>query len=294
MIKVLVTGANGQLGLSIRARSKDHPEFDFLFTDIEELDITKYEETENFILRFQPEVLVNCASYNAVDQAEDDPAPAIMINSNAVQKLAGMARKHGFGFIHISTDYIFDGKKGSPYTELDDPNPQSKYAHSKFIGEQAVHAAGPRAALIRTSWLYSEYAHNFVKTIRKLAHSRDELNVVNDQYGTPTYAGDLAEAILTLIPNIESFKGVQTYNYSNEGLTNWAEFAESIIEFSGLNCKVNAVTTEKYGLAKAARPAYSLLDKTKIKSEYNIEIPDWRESLKKCINNLDKESSKHE
>ena len=289
MIKVLVTGANGQLGMSFRDESKDHPNIEFLYTDIEDLDITNYNETERLILDFKPAVLVNCASVNAVDQAEDDPALAIKINSNAVQSLAGMARKHGFGFIHISTDYIFDGKKGSAYTELDEPNPQSKYAHSKFIGEQAVLTAGPNAAIIRASWLYSEYAHNFVKTIRKLALSRDEISVVNDQLGTPTYAGDLAKAILIMIPHISDFNGVKTYNYSNEGLTHWAEFATAIIEYSGLHCKVIPVTTEEYGMSKAARPAYSLLDKTKIKSEFNIEIPDWRESLKKCINNLEKE-----
>jgi len=294
MLKVLVTGANGQLGKSIKAAECNYRDYKFYYSDIEELDITNYEETEKFILNIQPDIIINCASYNAVDKAEYDHQKAIEINSKAVQSLAGMAKKHQIGFVHISTDYIFDGQKGTAYTEMDDPNPQSKYAHSKYIGEQAVLTSKPNAAIIRTSWLYSEYAHNFVKTILKLAQTKDELRVVNDQIGTPTYAGDLAETILIMIPSINEFGGVKTYNYSNEGLTHWAEFAEAIIDFSGLDCMVIPVSTEEYGLTKAARPAYSLLDKSKIKNEFNILIPDWKESLKKCINNLEKEQDKHE
>jgi len=286
-MKVLVTGANGQLGMSLQAGSKAFPDHEFLFTDLEELDITSYDAIEEMVLSWNPDVLINCASYNAVDTAEDEPMKALLINGKAVQSLAGLADKHGFGMIHVSTDYIFDGIKGSAYTELDEPHPQSKYAHSKYIGEQAVHTAGPSAAIIRTSWLYSEYAHNFVKTIRKLAVERDELRVVSDQMGTPTYAADLADAILEMLPAINDFKEVRIYNFSNEGLTNWAEFAEAIIEISGLECKVTAVSTEEYGMSKAARPAYSLLDKTKIKKDFNISIPDWKISLKKCIKNLE-------
>ncbi len=288
-MKVLVTGANGQLGLSLKAGSNAYPGYEFLFTDIDELDITSYDAVEKLIFSFNPEVLINCASYNAVDKAEDEPLLALNINGKAVQKLAGLARKHSFGLIHISSDYIFDGKKGSSYTELDEPHPQSKYAHSKFIGEQAIHTARPNAAIIRTSWLYSEYANNFVKTIRKLALERDELRVVSDQQGTPTYAGDLAEAICVILDKVNNFNGIRTYNYSNEGLTSWAGFAAAIIEYSGLDCKVIPVTTEEYGVSKAARPAYSLLDKSKIKKEFNIDIPEWQESLKKCIKELKKE-----
>ena len=280
--------------MSIRKCAVEHPEMEFLFTDIEELDISSYDAIEQKIKKFRPQIIINCASYNAVDQAEDDPKPAIKINSNAVQSIAGLARKYNIGLIHLSTDYIFDGKKGSAYTELDDPNPQSKYAHSKYIGEQAVQTATPRAAIIRTSWLYSEYGHNFVKTIRRLASERDELKVVNDQLGTPTYAGDLAEVILSIIPNISDFDGVNVFNYSNEGLTNWAEFAEAIIKFSGFECKVNAVSTEEYGYSKAKRPTYSLLDKKKIKETFNLSIPGWKESLKKCIETIEKENSNDE
>ncbi len=287
-MKVLVTGANGQLGMALRSESSAFPDHEFLFTDIEELDITNFDAVEKIALSFQADVLVNCASYNAVDKAEDEPMDALRINGKAVQGLAGLARKHDFGLIHLSTDYIFDGKKGAAYTELDEPHPQSKYAHSKFIGEQAVHTANPRAIIIRTSWLYSEYAHNFVKTIRKLAAERDELKVINDQQGTPTYAGDLANAILIMLPYMEELEGVNTYNYSNEGLTNWAEFASTIIEYSKLDCRVTPVSTIEYGLSKAVRPAFSLLDKSKIKKDFNLNIPDWKVSLKKCINTLEK------
>ena len=288
-MKVLVSGANGQLGQSLQVAAKDKPQFQFMFTDIDELDITNYDAVEKRVLSWQPDVMINCASYNAVDQAEEDPIQALNINGKAVQILAGLARKNDFALIHISTDYIFDGKKGSAYTELDEPHPQSKYAHSKFIGEQSVHTAKPNAAIIRTSWLYSEYVHNFVKTIRKLATEHHELRVVKDQMGTPTYAMDLANAILSMLPQLNDFKGVQIYNYSNEGLTNWAEFAQTIIEYSGLHCKVVPVTTKEYGFSKAARPAYSLLDKGKIKKDFNLEIPDWKDSLRKCIVKLDKQ-----
>ena len=287
-MKILVSGANGQLGRALKTGSKTHPDLDFLYTDIEELDITNYEAIESLVLSWQPDVVINCASYNAVDQAEDEPMQALLINGRAVQYIAGLAKKHSFGLIHISTDYIFDGKKGTAYSELDEPHPQSKYAHSKFIGEQAVHTAHPDAVIIRTSWLYSEYAHNFVKTIRRLAKERDELRVINDQLGTPTYAEDLAEVILTILPAVKGSGKVTTYNYSNEGLTSWAEFAECIIEYSGLTCKVIPVTTAEYGLSKAARPAFSLLDKSKIKKDFDISIPDWKVSLKKCIINLEK------
>lgn len=288
-MKILVSGANGQLGTSLKERAASFKEFEFLFTDIEELDITDFHAVEKIIKEWGPDTILNTASYNAVDKAEEEPMAALLINGKAVQGLAGLARKHGMNMLHVSTDYIFDGRKGSAYTELDEPHPQSKYAHSKFIGEQAVHTASPNAAIIRTSWLYSEYGHNFVKTIRKLAAERDELRVVNDQFGTPTYAGDLAEAVLKVLPHIATFGEVRTYHYSNEGLTNWAEFAETIVNYSGLDCKVNPVSTEEYGLSKAVRPAYSLLDKSKIKQDFAISIPDWRDSLKICINNLDKD-----
>lgn len=288
-MKILVSGANGQLGQALKSLSENHPEIDFTFTDVGELDITDFHAVEKMVLARQTDVMINCASYNAVDQAEDEPLAAMRINGNAVQGMAGLARKHGFGLVHISTDYIFDGKKGSAYTELDEPHPQSKYAHSKFIGEQAVMTSNPKGMIIRTAWLYSEYGHNFVKTIRKLAMEREEIRVVNDQHGTPTYADDLAAAIIHMLPSIPEFEGTRIYNYSSEGLTHWAEFAEAVISLSGLNCKVIPVSTQEYGLSKATRPAFSLLDTTKIKRDFDLRIPEWKESLEICIKNLEKQ-----
>jgi len=289
MMKVLVTGANGQLGMALRQESRENNAFDFLFTDLEDLDITDYHAVEKTITEWGAGVIVNAASYNAVDRAEDDPMEALRINGKALQGLAGLAKKHNCSMVHVSTDYVFDGRKGSAYTELDEPHPRSKYAHSKMIGEQALHTAAPNAALIRTSWLYSEFGHNFVKTIRKLAAERDELKVVNDQFGTPTYAGDLAKAILKVIPGICNFGEVRTYHYSNAGLANWAEFAEAIVVYSRLKCRIIPVSTKEYGLSKAERPAYSLLDTSRIRKDFDLHIPEWRESLKICINKLEKE-----
>lgn len=287
-MRVLVTGANGQLGMALKEESKNHPEHVYLFTDMDELDITVPEAIAKMMISYGPDILVNCASYNAVDKAEDDPAPAMMINGEAAGFLAASAKQHDFGLIHLSTDYVFDGKKGSAYNEDDTPNPQSKYALSKLLGEQAVRASSCRAAIIRTSWLYSEEGSNFVKTIRRLAMERDEVSVVDDQHGSPTYAGDLAAAIFAMLPHIHAFDGVQTYHYSNEGLTNWAGFAEEIVRLSGLHCRIAPVSTSEYGLSKASRPTFSLLDKSRIKNEFNLSIPGWRESLKKCIEKLEK------
>lgn len=288
-MRILVTGANGQLGRSISDRASNYPDYQMTYTDLEELDIADYYSVEKVVQDNQIQMIINCASYNAVDKAEDEPMTALLINGKAVQGLAGIAKKQNIGLVHVSTDYIFDGKKSNGYTEVDEPHPQSKYAHSKYIGEQAVNTANPRAAIIRTSWLYSEYAHNFVKTIVKLAKEKDELRVVNDQIGSPTYAGDLADAILQMIPSIANFDGVQTYHYANGGKTSWAEFAKKIIEIADLTCVVTPVTTEEYGISKASRPAYSLLDTSKIRKEYKFTIPAWEDSLKKCLENLLKE-----
>ena len=293
-MKILVTGANGQLGMTLCKLTALKRGQDFLFTDINELDITDYKAAETFISRHKPGVIINCASYNAVDRAEDDPGTAMKINGEAVGNLAGIARRTGCSLLHISTDYVFDGKKSSPYTEDDRPNPVSAYALSKYAGEKAIMEIDPHAAIIRTSWLYSEYAHNFVKTIRKIGAERDEIRVVNDQTGTPTYAGDLAEAIMILIPQLENFKGSRIFNYSNEGETNWAGFAEYILKYSGIPCRVIPVSTREYGLSKAERPARSVLDKSLIRKEFGLDIPDWRSSLEKCIDKLNKIENKHE
>lgn len=285
-MKVLVTGANGQLGMSLKDCAGNYPAYHMVYTDLKELDISDYYSVEKMVLDLNPDVIINCASYNAVDKAEDEPMVAMLINGKSVQGMAGIAKKYNIGLVHISTDYIFDGKKGSAYTEVDEPHPQSKYAHSKYIGEQAMNTANPKAAVIRTSWLYSEYANNFVKTILRLAKEKDELRVVNDQFGTPTYAGDLACAIIKMIPELNNFEGVRTYHYSNEGQTCWSEFAQQIIRIADLDCKVIPVTTEEYAMSKATRPAFSLLDKSKIRKDFDLIIPDWEVSLKHCIENL--------
>lgn len=287
-MRVLVTGANGQLGMALKEESRAHSEHEYLFTDLEELDITVPEAIENAVVLFRPDIFVNCASYNAVDKAEDDPDPAMMINGEAAGYIAGIASRHGISLIHLSTDYVFDGKKGSAYHEDDLPNPLSKYAYSKLLGEQAVRSANCNAAIIRTSWLYSEYGSNFVKTIRNLAVERDEIRVVKDQEGSPTYAGDLAAAIFASMPQIRNLNGINTYHYSNEGVTSWAGFAEAVVELSGLECRIIPVSTSEYGLSKAARPAFSLLDKSKIRETFGLIIPYWYESLEECIDKLEK------
>jgi len=293
---VLVVGAKGMLGREVALALRqpqwqvDGLERQIYCVDVDQVDVARADSAKNCLLYYLPELVINCAAYTDVDGCELNPQKAKLLNTQSVEMLI---EKFDGKFVQISTDYIFDGKKGAAYTELDEPHPQSKYAHSKFIGEQAIHTANPKSAIIRTSWLYSEYAHNFVKTIRKLAEEKDELRIIKDQVGTPTYAGDLESAIINILPELNNFNGVNTYNYSNEGITNWAEFAEAIIDYSGLDCKVIPVTTEEYGLTKAARPAFSLLDKTKIKEEFKISIPDWRDSLKKCISNLEK-NTKHE
>jgi len=287
-MRILVTGANGQLGMALKEESKVRREHDYLFTDVEELDVTVPEAIENTVISFRPDIFVNCASYNAVDKTEDDPGPAMMINGEAAGYMAGSASRHGFSLIHVSTDYVFDGTKGSAYKEDDVPNPQSKYAYSKLLGEQAVRTAGCKALILRTSWLYSEYGHNFVKTIRKLALERDEIRVVDDQLGSPTYAGDLAAAIMAVVPTISTFQGARTYHYSDEGVTSWAGFAQAVVKLSGLHCRIIPVSTSEYGLSKAARPAFSLLDKSGIKNDFGLIIPEWHESLEKCINKLEK------
>ena len=284
IMKVIITGANGQLGSCIRDLAVEHPEIEFLYSDVDELDITDYEAVEEVVLDFKPDVIVNCASYNAVDQAEDNPLEALKINGKAVQGIAGIARKHDIGLIHISTDYIFDGLKGSAYSELDEPHPQSKYAHSKFIGEQAVQTAGPSAAIIRTSWLYSEYGHNFVKTMVKLTNEKDELGIVFDQVGGPTYATDLAQAIKQIIPQYQSeHKGI--YHFSNLGVASWYDLTKSIQAINNTKCNIKPIESYEYP-TKAKRPHYSVLNTKKIRDTFSLSIPYWKESLELCLQKL--------
>jgi dTDP-4-dehydrorhamnose reductase len=283
MKNILVTGSNGQLGKAINLSSQKLKDFNFFFTDIDDLDITSNDNLSKFIKENHINFIINCAAYTAVDKAESDQEKAYLINVKAVEYLAKQAKLNNASLIHISTDYIFDGNNQSPYTETDKPNPNSYYGFTKHQAEIKINEFANKAAIIRTSWLYSEYGNNFVKTMIKLGTERDKLGVINDQLGSPTYGSDLANVILKLIQ--KEIKGIEVYNYSNEGSCTWYDFAKAIFEIKGISCKLNPITTEEYPTA-AARPKYSLLDKTKIKKELKITVPHWKESLKLCLKNI--------
>jgi len=281
---ILVTGANGQLGNEIRRASIDHENnFMFIFTDIDELDITDPIAVDNFLRDNNIRYIVNCAAYTAVDKAEDDVESCYKINRDAVANLGAAAANNRAKVIHVSTDYVYEGTATKPYVESDAVNPQSVYGKSKLEGELALMKACPDSIIIRTAWLYSVFGNNFVKTMMKYGRERDELNVVADQTGTPTNAADLAKAILKILDFSEAhdFKA-GTYHYSDEGITTWYDFTLQIHKDAGIVCKVNPITTDKYP-AKAKRPMYSVLDKTKIKETFGLTIPKWEDSLNICV-----------
>jgi dTDP-4-dehydrorhamnose reductase len=289
-MKILVTGAYGQLGNELKELSVNYPEWQFLFTDVDSLDITDEKKVEVFCQENKPDFVVNCAAYTAVDKAESDAETAHKVNALAPEILAGAAKRQNAGFIHISTDYVFDGRAFRPYEEIDSVNPQGVYGKTKLEGEQLVRKENPETVIIRTSWLYSVFGNNFVKTMLKLGQEREMLKVVYDQVGTPTFAGDLAKAILHIInlykDEPEKFSpGI--YHFSNEGVASWYDFAKSIFETARVFCKVVPVLSEEFPTA-AQRPHYSVLNKSKIKATFNFEIPYWKESLKICINKLQK------
>lgn len=283
MKNVLITGSNGQLGKAINLSAQNLNKFNFIFTDIEDLDITSDVNLEKFFKENQIHFIINCAAYTAVDKAESDKEKAYLINVTAVEYLAKHAKANNATLIHISTDYVFDGKSKLPYKETDKPNPNSIYGRTKYEAELKIQQFSKNAIIIRTSWLYSESGTNFVKTMIKLGTERESLNVIDDQFGSPTYAKDLADVILKLIQ--KKTEGLEIYNYSNEGSCTWFEFAKIIFEFKKIDCNLNPITTEEYHTA-AARPKYSLLNKYKIKSVLKIIIPDWKESLKICLKNI--------
>jgi dTDP-4-dehydrorhamnose reductase len=281
---ILVTGGNGQLGRAMRLASAEC-RHRYIFTDIEELNIVSAEAIEAFFAREAIEVVVNCADYSAVDLAEEEAPIAYSINHRAVALLAEACKRHNATLIHISTDYIFSGEAQTPYTEDATPAPINAYGRTKWAGEQAVAESGCRAIILRTQWLYSEYGRNFCKTMLTLFTSRDEVRVVADQMGTPTYAGDLAEAICDIIESDKCDK-CGTYHYSNLGECSWYDFAAEIARVSGCDkCKITPCTTADYP-TKATRPQYSVLDKSKFMATFNIDIPEWSESLAKCIKRL--------
>lgn len=283
-MKILVTGSNGQLGQKIRDEAEKFSGFELMYADIELLNITYESEVDNFFAANKPDILINCAAYTAVDRAEDDRENSFLVNSLAPKLLADACKKYNAKLIHTSTDYVFDGSSTTPYTENDQVNPTSVYGLSKLDGEQKVLITLPDSIIIRISWLYSEYGTNFVKTMIRLANEKEFLNVVNDQKGTPTYAGDLASAILEIC-NQYAASGIWkmgVYHYSNSGECTWFDFAIEILKLKGIKTPVLPVSSDKFP-SKVVRPKYSVLDKSKIIKEYKIKIPHWEDSLRGAI-----------
>jgi dTDP-4-dehydrorhamnose reductase len=282
MSNILVTGANGQLGSELKDESSRYPNDSFIFTDLAELDICNHSAVREFIVKNDIHAIINCAAYTAVDKAEEQFELSNDINNLAVKNFASIAKEHSIKLIHISTDYVFDGTNHVPYQETDEPNPKSVYGATKLAGENAIQEINPaNTVVIRTSWVYSKYGNNFVKTMLRLGSERDQLGVIVDQIGTPTYASDLAKAILKILPNVQN-KNVEVYHYSNEGACSWYDFAKAIFEIKDIEVKVNSIETYQYPTA-AERPSYSVLNKSKIKQAYQLEIPHWRESVLNCL-----------
>ncbi|MDR2765276.1 MAG: dTDP-4-dehydrorhamnose reductase [Tannerella sp.] len=277
---ILITGAGGQLGNAIRTLAGDYGGAGFHFTDVDTLDICDAGRLAGFVRARGIDWLLNCAAYTAVDRAEDDAERCMRINRDAVRTVGEVARAEGIRVIHVSTDYVFDGRATRPYREDDTPCPLSVYGESKLAGETALQQVCPEAVIIRTSWLYSEFGANFVKTMLRLGGEGKAVQVVSDQTGTPTYAGDLAAAMLAVVDCPATVPGI--YHYSGDGLCTWYDFAVKIMALAGLDCQVHPVATRDRP-ARAVRPAYSLLDKEKIKRTYPVNVPDWETSLRHCI-----------
>ena len=285
-MNILVTGSNGQLGSEISDLSGKYSDYKFTFTDVEELNITDEKAVANYFASNSFDAVINCAAYTNVDKCESEQKAANSLNTMACKILSQNCSKHKAALIQISTDYVFDGNNHIPYKETDFTNPNSVYGKTKLNGEQMIEEFASTAIIVRTSWLYSSFGHNFIKTIMKYGKERDELKVVFDQIGTPTYARDLAEVILLGIKNINFMEGVHTFLYSNEGVCSWYDFAKEIVNIKGIDCKITPIETKDYPLP-APRPAYSVMNKAKIKAELDIEIPYWKDSLKKCLEKIE-------
>lgn len=283
--RVLVTGASGQLGSELRALSAEKDYFEFTFIDRSDADFTDVVQIERIFDGKSFDAIINCAAYTAVDKAESESELADAINHRAVGTLAHIAKAEGISLVHISTDYVFDGSNFKPYVENVPTNPQSVYGQTKLDGEEAMQAINPpNSMIIRTSWVYSEYGSNFVKTMLQLGREREELGIIYDQVGTPTYARDLAAAILAILPQLQN-NGTEIYHYSNEGVCSWYDFANAIFEITSIDCRVKAIETREYP-TPAVRPHCSLLNKSKIKARFGLLIPYWRDSLKSCLERL--------
>ena len=284
MLNILVTGSNGQVGSEIKELSPNYP-YNFFFTDRETLDITNEEAIKNFVQENNINTIINCAAYTAVDKAESDDTMADLVNRKAVKKLAKISLLNNIKLIHISTDYVFDGKAYKPYCEEFQTNPKSVYGKTKLDGENKIIKINPaNSIIIRTSWVYSYYGANFFKTMLRLGKEKESLGVIFDQVGTPTYAKDLAKVILDIIPQINNNK-VEIYNYSNEGVLSWYDFAKEIMKMAKLPCQINPIETYQYP-TPAKRPHYSLLNKSKIKKDFGIVIPYWKDGLDDCLKRL--------
>lgn len=286
MKKILVTGANGQLGSEIKELAPNYPHFEFIFTDIADFPLDNEQEIKSNFKDIQPDIVINCAAYTAVDKAEKDQVDADAINHLAIATLATLCQDSGAKLVHISTDYVFDGTSPIAYTEKDQPNPKSVYGLTKLAGEIACLNNCPESIIIRTAWVYSEFGNNFVKTMLRLMTDKDELNVVNDQVGSPTYAADLAQVILTILHSNKWEPGI--YHYSNEGEISWYDFAVDIKVIAQKTCEIKGIPASNYP-TPAERPAFSLLDKSKIKAVYGIEAVDYRVSLKIMMDRLGSE-----
>ena len=286
MLNILVTGSNGQLGSEIKELSLEYTH-NFFFTDKNSLDILNERDIKNFIETNNINTIINCAAYTAVDKAEEDEVNADKVNHLAVKYLAKISKEKNIRLIHISTDYVFDGTNHKPYTESDTTNPDSIYGRTKLDGEKAMQDINPNnSIIIRTSWVYSNFGNNFVKTMLHLGKEKESLGVIFDQVGTPTYARDLAKTILTIMPKIKNEK-VEIYNYSNEGVLSWYDFAKEIMRMAKLECKITPIETKEYP-TPATRPHYSLLNKSKIKEDFKLSIPYWKDSLDACLRTMGK------
>jgi len=289
-MKILITGAYGQLGSEIKALTEKYKTWQFLFTDADVLDITDENAINIYFRQNQPDFVINCAAYTAVDKAESDAETAEKVNAIAPKLLAKYSEITGSKLIHISTDYVFNGESFVPYTEEDKVNPAGVYGKTKLQGEINCFEENPDSLVIRTSWLYSTFGNNFVKTMLRLAGERDKLNVVFDQVGTPTNAADLAGAILSIIQISEKDNGKFVpgiYHYSNEGVASWYDFAKAIFETTGVKCEVSPVLSDQFP-TPAKRPNYSVLNKSKIKNTFGLTIPYWKESLTICLEKINK------
>lgn len=280
MKKILVTGANGQLGSELFVLSSNYPQYEWIFADRNKITLNDLSLLKNQLQNTQPDIILNCGAYTAVDKAETEKELAFTVNDLAVELIAKYSLENNVKLIHVSTDYVFDGSSSVALNEEEPTNPINIYGESKRAGEIACLKENPNSIILRTSWVYSTFGNNFVKTMQRLMQERESINVVNDQIGSPTYAADLAQAMIAIVESSDWVPGI--YNYSNEGEISWYEFALTIKEFGGYNCNVGGIPSSSYP-TPAKRPEFSLLDKNKIKTVYKLDVPHYKDSLRKCL-----------